>query len=137
MSQPCFENPGPFPDVCTIKFTIHKTVKGFCFSCQDNYYLRREIIVLDHGPDLVSQADRKSELNWRKSSISAGHGECIEVASSDADVLVRDSRNKAGTVLRFTCGQWLRFLSGLKNVDDDRARPKPSLMPIWHLPAIP
>jgi uncharacterized protein DUF397 len=56
-----------------------------------------------------------STLNWRKSSASAGVGECVEVATSGQAVLTRDSRAQAGPVLAFTTSQWLGLLQRIKN----------------------
>ena len=56
-----------------------------------------------------------SSLNWRKSSASAGAGECVEVAKSGQAVLTRDSRDQSGVVLAFTAGQWLGLLGRIKN----------------------
>lgn len=61
------------------------------------------------------QPDQDSLLNWRKSSASAGVGECVEVATSGQAVLTRDSRAQAGPVLAFTASQWLRLLQRIKN----------------------
>jgi hypothetical protein len=56
-----------------------------------------------------------SPLSWRKSSASAGAGECVEVATSGQTVLTRDSRAQAGPVLAFTASQWLALLHRIKN----------------------
>ena len=47
-----------------------------------------------------------STLNWRKSSASAGAGECVEVANSGQSVLTRDSRAEAGPVLARESDAW-------------------------------
>jgi hypothetical protein len=54
---------------------------------------------------------------WRKSSVSGGGngGECVEVAFTEADVLVRHSRNPAGPMLTFTHSEWQAFLAGTHN----------------------
>jgi len=64
---------------------------------------------------------RFSSVTWRKSSASAGAGECVEVARSDSVVLARDSRNQSGTVLEFTPAQWLGFLRRVRNGDACRS----------------
>jgi hypothetical protein len=56
-----------------------------------------------------------STLNWRKSSASAGVGECVEVATSGQAVLTRDSRAQAGPVLTLTAVQWLGLLQRIRN----------------------
>ncbi|GAA2635933.1 hypothetical protein GCM10010399_80960 [Dactylosporangium fulvum] len=52
------------------------------------------------------------ERNWHKSSRS-NSGNCVEVAIDGASVLVRDSKDIDGPVLRFGADEWIRFLTGL------------------------
>ncbi len=52
---------------------------------------------------------------WRKSSYSgANGGECIEVATTAAAVLVRDSKDKSGNVLSVPASAWRAFVSAVK-----------------------
>jgi hypothetical protein len=54
---------------------------------------------------------------WRVSSYSgANGGQCIEVAGHrDGErVLVRDTKNRAGVMLRFSPQAWRRFLGQVK-----------------------
>jgi hypothetical protein len=53
--------------------------------------------------------DVVDKLVWKKSSYSA-NGDCVEVAFAGAYVLVRDTKNRQGAVLRFTVGEWDAFL---------------------------
>ncbi len=53
-------------------------------------------------------------LNWRKSSYSGGEGNCVEVANNGNRVLVRDTKNKAGAMLRFHPDAWRRFADQVK-----------------------
>lgn len=54
-------------------------------------------------------------LNWRKASYSASNGGgCVEVADQANRVLVRDTRDRSGPVLRFTPGAWQRFADRVK-----------------------
>ena len=47
---------------------------------------------------------------WRKSSYSGGNGgDCVEAASMPGVVLVRDTTNRAGTVLAIPAAAWERF----------------------------
>ncbi|GAA1837643.1 hypothetical protein GCM10009836_15440 [Pseudonocardia ailaonensis] len=39
-------------------------------------------------------------------------GACVEVAHRDDQVLVRDSKDPDGPVLRFTSDEWIAFLRG-------------------------
>jgi Domain of unknown function (DUF397) len=52
------------------------------------------------------------DATWRKSSYSGGNGgNCVEVGAQPqaARVLVRDTKDRQGPVLRFTPGAWQRF----------------------------
>lgn len=54
---------------------------------------------------------------WRKSSHSGGNGgACIEIATRgpDGHILVRDSKDTAGAMLRFSPDAWHRFAEQLK-----------------------
>ena len=54
-------------------------------------------------------------LNWRKASYSASNGGgCVEVADQANRVLVRDTKDRSGPVLRFTPGAWQRFADRVK-----------------------
>jgi hypothetical protein len=56
----------------------------------------------------------KIDLRWRTSSYSGnGGGNCVEVAAGGR-VLVRDSQDRAGTVLRFPPSAWRRFADRVK-----------------------
>ena len=49
---------------------------------------------------------------WRKSSYSDGNGgNCVETASADSAVLVRDTKHRDGTVLTIPADAWRRFLA--------------------------
>jgi hypothetical protein len=53
--------------------------------------------------------------NWRKSRASGDKGDCVEVAVTDGYVLVRDSKNRNGTTLRFSNAEWAAFLAGARD----------------------
>lgn len=64
-------------------------------------------------------------MNWRKSTYSSGNGgECVEVAGHAHRVLVRDTKDRGGPVLRFTPGAWRRFAERVKR---PLAGPEPSV----------
>ncbi|HEX9538184.1 MAG TPA: DUF397 domain-containing protein [Streptosporangiaceae bacterium] len=52
--------------------------------------------------------------DWRKSSYSGGQGNCVEVAPLRDGVVVRDSKNPSGSVLRFSADAWQAFVSNIK-----------------------
>ena len=54
-----------------------------------------------------------NERTWRTSSFSGSEANCVEVAAADR-VLVRDTKNKAAAVLRFTPAAWRRFADQVK-----------------------
>jgi hypothetical protein len=65
---------------------------------------------------MTAQPNRWSSAPiWRKSSASAGSGECVEVALWKSSVLVRDSGDRAGTILEFTVAQWRGFVQRVKS----------------------
>jgi len=58
--------------------------------------------------------------NWTKSSLSFANGNCVEVANlPGGHVGVRDSKDTAGLVLRFTPDEWGAFLGGVRNGEFD------------------
>jgi hypothetical protein len=61
-----------------------------------------------------------SDACWVKSSLSFANGDCVEVASlPDGQVGVRDSKDAAGPVLRFTAAEWKAFVGGVQNGEFD------------------
>lgn len=58
---------------------------------------------------------KTSTVAFRKSSFSgAVNPNCVEVGFVTAEVLLRDSKNPRGAVLRFTTDEWRAFLAGVK-----------------------
>jgi hypothetical protein len=55
-----------------------------------------------------------SGAEWRKSSWS-GHDGCVEVAFVEGGVAVRDSKDRSGSVLRFTAQEWEAFVGATRN----------------------
>jgi Domain of unknown function (DUF397) len=52
---------------------------------------------------------------WRKSSYSDGNGgNCVETASHDGVILVRDTANRDGGTLEFSAEAWAAFAASLK-----------------------
>ena len=54
-----------------------------------------------------------TEPTWRKSSFSGSQANCVELAASGR-VLVRDTKNYSGPVLRFTPAAWRTFAAQVK-----------------------
>jgi hypothetical protein len=54
------------------------------------------------------------ESSWHKSSYSGDNGgECVEVAAAEA-VLVRDTTDRGGPVLKFTADAWRTFTATIR-----------------------
>lgn len=51
---------------------------------------------------------------WRESRRSVGNGACVEVASAEDGIMVRDSADPAGPMIRYTARAWLAFLTATK-----------------------
>lgn len=56
-----------------------------------------------------------SMVTWKKSTRSNGGGNCVEVAMPPQVVMVRDSKDPQGAVLRFTADHWIRFVRDVKD----------------------
>jgi hypothetical protein len=59
-----------------------------------------------------------STLAWRKASTCGIEGGCVEVAQR-REMLIRDSKDPEGPVLRYTEAEWAAFVNGVKNGDFD------------------
>ena len=54
-------------------------------------------------------------LKWRVSSKCGGNGECVAVAKlPDGDIVVKDTKERDGHVLRFSVSEWRAFLVGVR-----------------------
>jgi len=54
------------------------------------------------------------DLRWRKSSFSGNGGDCVEVGDASRVVIVRDTKDRSGPVLRFSPAVWRRFADQVK-----------------------
>jgi hypothetical protein len=54
-------------------------------------------------------------MDWRKSSFSgANGGACVETASNEGMILVRDTANREGATLSVTADAWQTFTASLR-----------------------
>jgi hypothetical protein len=51
---------------------------------------------------------------WRVSSYSGTNGNCVETASADGVIMVRDTTNRDGGTLAFGADAWAAFLAVLR-----------------------
>jgi hypothetical protein len=65
------------------------------------------------------------DISWRVSSWSK-NGNCVEIASSEATVLIRDTKNRSGRVLSFRITAWENFI---KTVQADNTGLRRGLRP--------
>jgi len=57
----------------------------------------------------------KIDLRWRKASYSGnGGGNCVEVGDAARVIIVRDTKDRSGPVLRFSPAVWRRFADQVK-----------------------
>lgn len=54
------------------------------------------------------------DLRWRKSSYSGNGGDCVEVGDVARVIIVRDTKDRSGPVLRFSPAVWRRFADQVK-----------------------
>ncbi len=55
-------------------------------------------------------ADELQRLDWRKAQHSMSNGACVEVASATENVVIRDSMDPSGPVLRYPAVSWNSFV---------------------------
>jgi hypothetical protein len=53
-------------------------------------------------------------LDWRKAQRSMSNGACVEVALATRDVIIRDSQDPSGPVLRYPVTSWDSFVSAAR-----------------------
>jgi hypothetical protein len=66
--------------------------------------------------------DGSELLDWRKAKRSMNNGNCTEVAAAAAAVVVRDSKDPGGPVLRYPATSWRSFLSSAREGGFDALR---------------
>jgi len=73
----------------------------------------------EDAPGKTESVDRGAPSAWRKSTWSIANGQCIETATLDGRLVVRDSLDKAGPIATFTVGEWRTFLRDIKDGEFD------------------
>ena len=63
----------------------------------------------------MSQNNLKiGDLQWRTARRSANNGACVEVAPSNGQIFIRDSKDRDGHVMRYPGRSWRAFVTGAK-----------------------
>lgn len=65
-----------------------------------------------------ADADR-NQLAWRKSRRSGYQGNCVELATTEGAVAMRNSREPHGAILAFPAAEMAAFLGAIKNGELD------------------
>jgi hypothetical protein len=53
-------------------------------------------------------------MDWRKSSYSGSNGSCVETATGEGLILVRDTADRDGPAVAFTAEAWQEFTAALR-----------------------
>ena len=61
-----------------------------------------------------SQGSTEGRVNWRKATASMSNGHCVEVASCEHEVLIRDSKRPEDGHLTVTPAAWRAFTTALR-----------------------
>ena len=54
------------------------------------------------------------DISWRTARRSAGNGACVEVAPVSGQILIRDSKDCDGPVMRYSGSSWYTFVADAK-----------------------
>ena len=63
----------------------------------------------------MSDMEEARDLEWRKARRSVGNGACVEVASVNGRIAVRDSMNPGGGRLQYPARSWQSFATRLRD----------------------
>jgi Domain of unknown function (DUF397) len=58
--------------------------------------------------------------DWRKALRSIGNGDCVEIAPTNGQIAVRDSKDPFGPILRYRASTWQSFLAEARQGGLDR-----------------
>jgi Domain of unknown function (DUF397) len=64
---------------------------------------------------MTARPDQCPVTTWRKSSASADQDGCVEISAQKLFVLVRDSKNATGVMLKIPSGSWCELMRRIRN----------------------
>jgi hypothetical protein len=64
------------------------------------------------------------DCEWRKATHSINNGACVEVATTARAVLIRDSEDADGAILRYSAGSWRSFVANVRTGRFDGPAPR-------------
>ncbi len=62
----------------------------------------------------------QDQLSWHKSAASPYTTTCVEAATVDGGMLLRDSTDPKGPILAFSDAEWDAFVTGVRRGEFDR-----------------
>ncbi len=74
----------------------------------------KSIPYLDKVSQMSSMEVDTPHAAWRKSRRSVSNGACVEVAPTIASVIVRDSVDPSGPVIKYSARTWQAFIADTK-----------------------
>ena len=86
---------------------------------------------------MPARPDRYHASAWRKSRASADQGECVEITVQGSFVLVRDSQNKNGVMLRIAFGPWRELMQRIRKEEPADGWRKTSCVNVNHKIKLP
>lgn len=63
---------------------------------------------------MLSNEDERPALPAFRTASFCAAGECVEIAQQDDRIILRDSTQPHGSLLRYGFGEWRNFVSGIK-----------------------
>ena len=64
---------------------------------------------------MIPTSQGVTDLRWRTARRSAANGACVEVAPAAGTILIRDSKDPHGPLIRYPERSWLTFLTEAKS----------------------
>jgi hypothetical protein len=83
-----------------------------------NPFWREFELTLSERDSVNELGPPRAEGGWRRSTRCGGSG-CVEVAMSNGEIALRDSKRPDSPVLTYTADEWRDFIAGVKDGEFD------------------